>query len=72
MFFIGYSLIYKLSELVLYVFCVSFQTKSYPNEREIQQNVCTELLVVKDKGTFSRITVGNLCWPTPMNLKGYF
>lgn len=52
---------FKLSELVLYVFCVSFQTKSYTNEREIQQNVCTELLVVKDKGIFSRITVGNLC-----------
>lgn len=46
---------------MLYVFYVSFQTKSYPNEREIEQNVCTELLVVKDKGTLSRITVGNVC-----------
>lgn len=70
--FIGYFLGFKWSELVLYVFYVSFQTKSYPNEREIEQNVCTELLVVKDKGTLSRITVGNVCWPLPMNLKGYF
>lgn len=57
----GYILSFKLSQLVLYVFFVSFQVKSDPNEREIQQNVCTELLVVKDKGALCRITVGNLC-----------
>lgn len=70
--FIGYILSFKRSELMLYVFYANFQTKSYPNEREIQQNVCTELLVVKDKGTLSGIIVGNLCQPSPMNLKGYF
>jgi len=40
-----------LKHLVLHVlFYVSFQALSYPNEREIQQNVYAVLVSVKGKG----------------------